>query len=156
MSTYEDAYRRMMARSAPFEDGHGLEFKGAKDSGGYGVVRVGKRLVNAHRLAFGVRTGWWPAQVMHRCDRPACVAEDCLMAGNARLNQLDSVAKGRAHRRPICGSDNVNAKFSPEEVRVLRREHAAGASMSSLARTYGVSRETIRLIVNGRRYASVA
>lgn len=150
------AYERMMARCEPFPDGHGLRFGGAISGTGYGVVRVGDTITSAHRLAFLVRTGQSPPQVNHHCDRPACVDERCLFAGDARVNALDCAAKGRARRRVYRGAAHPRAKLRAVDVRAIRRRRAEGASLSALGAVFGVSRQTIANIIQGRRYADVA
>lgn len=149
------AYLRMLDRCEPFDDGHGLRFTGATNTHGYGVVRVGSGLMLAHRLAFLARTGQSPPQVCHHCDRPACIHEDCLFAGTAALNLADSIAKGRARRRPLRGAANPRAVLRPGQVRLIRRRHAAGTSGATLARAFGVSESTVSNIVKRRRYADV-
>ena len=149
------AYLRMLDRCEPFPDGHGLRFTGAHNARGYGVVRVGKRLMLAHRLAYLARTGELPPVVQHRCDRPACVDEGCLEAGTWATNNRDCAAKGRARRNPRRGADHPNARLRPGQVRVIRRRHAKGATAAQLARAFGVSDQTIGMIVKRRRYAGV-
>lgn len=150
------AYLRMLARSEPFPDGHGLRFGGAHNSRGYGVVRVGPRLMLAHRLAFLARTGELPPVVQHACDRPACIAESCLEAGTWATNNVDCIAKGRARRNPYRGAAHTNARLTPDQVRSMRAERDAGDSLTTLARRYGVSDPTVRAVISRRRYVDVA
>lgn len=149
------AYLRMLDRSAPFPDGHGLAFGGAHNARGYGVVRVGARLMLAHRLAYYARTGQLPPVVQHRCDRPACIDEACLEPGTWATNNQDCVDKGRARRNPKRGAAHPNARLRPGQVRLIRRRHAMGVSQATLARAFGVSDQTINSIVKRRRYVDV-
>lgn len=149
------AYLRMLDRCEPFGDGHGLRWTGATNNHGYGVLRVNGGYMLAHRLAFLARTGQSPPQVCHHCDRPACVAEECLFAGDAAINLADSIAKGRARRNPLRGAASPRALLRPGQVRLIRRRHAAGSSGATLARAFGVSEATISNVVKYRRYADV-
>ena len=51
------------------------------------------------------------------------------------------------HHKVARGKDHGLAKLTPTRVRNLRRRKEAGASVAQLARDYGVSPSTVRLII---------
>lgn len=49
-----------------------------------------------------------------------------------------------------------SAKLTPDQVRDIRRRHAAGRSIAALGRDYHVSRQTIKDVVSGRTWRGVS
>lgn len=79
------------------------------DRDGYGEVKVPadptmpprwpRHKTRAHRVAFYLRHGRWPAlHVLHKCDTRSCVNADHLWEGTNLDNVRDKMAKGR-HRK---------------------------------------------------------
>jgi hypothetical protein len=66
---------------------------------GYGKFYVDGRTVRAHRWLFQQAHGWdddeMPPEVLHGCDKPPCVREQCLAPGTKSDNMRDMVRKGR-------------------------------------------------------------
>jgi transposase-like protein len=54
-----------------------------------------------------------------------------------------------------AGAKHANALLSESDVRDIRAAASSGASVSGLAKQYGVDRRTIRGVINRTRYASV-
>ncbi len=130
-----------------------------KTSGWYGRFRVRGRLVGAHRWVWQRVHGQpIPAGkfVCHRCDRPPCVNPQHLFLGDARLNALDAVRKGRMKPLPrLCGSQTPLAKLDEATVQTIRTALARGATSISLARRFGVHASTIGSIRRGERWTHV-
>lgn len=115
---------------------------GSLDTHGYGHLRVGPRIVLAHRLAWQFATGTWPdLHVLHTCDTPRCVRFDHLFLGTDADNMADCVTKGRYPSRR--GSRNGRARLTEADVHAIRAQHASGTPTTVLARQYGVHRQTI-------------
>lgn len=133
---------------------------------GYGAFRVGRVVVDAHRLAFVLGGGeLGPGQlVCHRCDVRLCCNPEHLFAGSPTDNVRDMIAKGRQSssadrrkgalelraRRAIHGQ-----KLSAEQAAEIRAAHAAGESRTSLAARFGVCTQAISKVVLGRTWADV-
>lgn len=84
------------------------QWRGACDTNGYGVLRVNKRTVNTHRLAWILRHGEIPEgkEVCHRCDNKPCCRDEHLFLGTPLENSQDAAKKGLLAR----GERNFNGK----------------------------------------------
>jgi hypothetical protein len=82
------AYSRVMERTVP--EGDCLRFLGCRSGvGGYGAVRVGDRMVKAHRVVIEHYLGPSDLLVLHSCDHPWCVEITHLRYGTAAENMAD-------------------------------------------------------------------
>lgn len=53
------------------------------------------------------------------------------------------------------GSSNPNSRFTPDQVRQMRRLREGGESLNSLAKLFGVARSTVANVVNRVKYKDV-
>jgi len=124
-----------------------LEWTLSTGNGGYGNMHCdGKNGQLSHRIAWLKLVGPIPEglSVLHNCDNPRCCNVEHLRLGTTQENQQEKARKGRA------------GKFlTPELVRELLNEHAAGATGVALCAKYGVSTATISGIINGRTWRHV-
>lgn len=112
-------------------------------SGGYGELTYGNRMINAHRLVCELVYGPPPSpefQAAHSCRNRACVAPYHLRWDTGKGNQSDRLKDG-THSR---GSKNPKAKLDESEVRAIRAQPTLVTS--ALAVKYGVTTKTIRCI----------
>jgi hypothetical protein len=119
-------------------------WQGAKTYEGYGL-HDGQV---AHRFIWEQEHGPIPPgmKICHNCpggDNPSCVRLDHLFQGTQADNLADMARKGR------CGV------ISPENVRRVRAEYAAGANKKDLQNKYHVSYGVIQGIITGRSWRAV-
>ncbi len=110
----------------------------------------------AHRMAyfihFGIDPG--PLLVCHTCDNKICCNPHHLFLGTDADNMQDKKRKGRVpsgdkHWMTMNKAKGdyrhllSRAKLTLDEVAQISVEHSAGYSVSALAKTYGVSYQTI-------------
>ena len=125
---------------------------------GYGQFNVSKRVpIHAHRMAWILTNGPIPEGLYacHKCDNRRCVRPDHLFIGTATDNNRDMVAKGRCTSCGWKGVAHPNAKMSTEQVREVRARYAAGESAPTLARAFGMNRQSMWQIVTGRSYPDI-
>lgn len=108
---------------------------------GYGMLRCGGRMMQAHRVSYEARVGPIPAGLVidHVCGNRACVNPE--------------------HLEPVTVTENNRrgrgTKLDPERVREIRRLAEHGAAIREMARLYGVSPITVKLVVERRTWTDV-
>lgn len=122
---------------------------------GYGKLSVEGRTEAAHRVSWAIHFGEDPGKlhVLHKCDNPSCVNPAHLFLGTDLDNNQDMIAKGR--NIIIRGERHGRSPFTDADVRIIRERWTSGASFSSLAREFGVSRVAIRNICLKRSWSHV-
>lgn len=133
------------------------EWSGGRSRLGYGRYRIGPNFVLAHRLSIAIATGIVPERMMalHGCDNPPCVNPGHLRWGSAAENSRDCKDRGRLHRwrGQRAGSRNPKAKLSPDDVCDIRSSYIPFRNGAyQLARQYGVSKRTIRDIIQRKTW----
>lgn len=145
------------------------EWTGGKSSSGYGVAWVKGQIVSAHRLSYMVHKGDIAEGkfILHRCDNRGCINPNHLIAGDAKANSLDMVAKGREAKGEANGAntcpENVlrgegigNSKLTEENIVEIRARYAAGGvTQEMLGVKFGVSQVLVGLIVRRRIWKHV-
>ncbi len=125
------------------------EWKGASLDG-YGMFRIQKKTVRAHRWIYAETVGPIPPGicVCHHCDNRACVRPDHLFLGTKKDNTQDMLRKGRGNR--ARGERIHTAKLTAGDVVSIRAAYDSGKStQDDLAARYGVWRSDISYIVRG-------
>ncbi len=151
-------FRAKLARQ-----GDCLVWTGHRNRQGYGLVRIDNRVYLAHRVSYSMagRPLTADIDVCHACDNPPCVNPAHLFPGDARINTMDSVSKGR-HRAQIHpeqtfrGEGHPMAKLTEGVVLEIRRRYGQGGiSQSQLAREYDTTQSRISYIVNRKHWAHI-
>jgi hypothetical protein len=141
---------RFWSKVAVNADSGCWEWTSSKDADGYGVFTLWPKQVRAHRLAWLVFTGTWPAGlcVCHRCDNRKCVRPSHLFLGTVADNQRDMAEK----KRSVHGVRNRHVKLTPDQVREIR---AGSESNRALATRFGCTPENIHAIRSGKTWKHV-
>jgi hypothetical protein len=124
---------------------------GARDRRGYGYLSVEGRFAGAHRASWMIHQGPIPPGmgVLHRCDTPPCVNPAHLFIGTHLDNMADRDQKGRTRK----GETQPRARLTGEAVADIRRRHAAGEEIASIAADHGIAQTTVTNVANGARWA---
>lgn len=124
---------------------------GARSEWGYGRVSIAtSKAAGAHRVSWELCRGPIPdgLHVLHRCDNPPCVNPDHLFLGTPADNAADKMAKGRARPAPPrLGEANHSARFTETDIIDIRTLRRFGATVRTLAESYGVRRTHIQQIL---------
>jgi len=125
---------------------------------GYGRFYIGKRRLQAHRVAWVLARGEVPEGkcVCHNCpggDNPACCNPAHLWLGTHTENIADRDKKGRTAR--LVGEQRASAKLTEYDVRGIRWGYQQGFRQSVLAEAYGVSRSMVSMIVTRKAWTHV-
>jgi hypothetical protein len=121
----------------------------------YGALRVGGKVVYAHRHAWERVHGRIPdgLYVLHRCDVRHCINVDHLFLGTHADNMRDMAEKGRANIVPKPGESNPSAKLTGGQVHEIRRLYDEDrVTYKDLAKRFGVSPSQIGNIVRGEKW----
>ena len=70
------------------------EWLGAINSDGYGNIRIHKRTVSAHRVAFFIKNRFIKGLVLHSCNNPGCVNPRHLSTGTQSDNMRHKILSG--------------------------------------------------------------
>ena len=136
---------------------------GKRDIFGYGIIRpVRQSDIRAHRLSYELHYGPIPEglSVCHRCDNPCCVNPAHLFVGTHQENMADMAAKGRQvfQRRPeraTHGEQHYAAKLDSSSIVAIRQRRENGEQLDQIARSYGVSKQTIWRAVHRKTWKHV-
>lgn len=126
---------------------------------GYGVVWVNSGSYRAHRVSYLLANGRLPDAliILHRCDNPRCVNPAHLKAGTVSDNSRDASLKGRLHGPSVSllGERGTNAKLRDADIPLIRALLSQRVGKSEIARRYGVSHSTIKLIEKGETWKHI-
>ncbi len=124
-----------------------------KGGHGYGTVRTpdGKTR-GAHRVAYEFVHGELPSgiEACHHCDVESCIHVAHLFAGSHLDNMRDMYAKGR--RKAVNGEQHHAARFTPDQIPVIRKLYAEGVSQRDLAAQFGVVKNSIAQVLHGQTW----
>ncbi len=120
------------------------------DRYGYGRLKIGRKLISTHRLAYLHFVGEiGPGlHVLHRCDNRCCIEPSHLFLGTNTENTRDRNNKARQAR----GEANGRSKLTADDVRAIRE---SGQLHRVIAKRYGVSENAIHCIKTGKSWRHV-
>lgn len=124
-----------------------MEFQGALNSSGYGNIRIGDRVIGAHRVAYTVYNGEIldGMHVLHKCNNPKCCNPDHLFLGTHKDNMKHKAESNTVNAK---GSMNGNAALNEAKVRRIK-ELCKTTSDLAVALLYKVHVKTIGKIRRG-------
>jgi DNA-binding XRE family transcriptional regulator len=138
-----------------------LEWGGAKDKKGYGIVNWNGKNKRTHRLSYELNFGEIPKGylICHSCDNPSCINPKHLWVGTSKENTLDMMKKGRGNfKKGIKFKDapyRPHSKLDESKVKDIRERIKMGETMVSLAFEYNVSDRTINNINSGKLWKNI-
>lgn len=97
-ASHPDAQHRIDRRTRVTESGC-IEWTGARNDAGYGVLTVNKQNVYAHRLAYVLKFGGVVSglAIDHLCHNPACVNTDHMKKATLTFNSSRSLRSAQTH-----------------------------------------------------------
>lgn len=133
-----------------------IEHVGWKDKDGYGMKRINKKCIRAHRIAYCKHnnidlddiSGF---VIMHKCDNRACINPDHLQIGTQRDNVIDMDNKNRRKNR--YKEENKSSKLNTLKVMEIRDKYSYRSyTLQMLAMEYDVTFSTIHKIVKNKTW----
>jgi hypothetical protein len=151
--TPEGRFWRSVARRG---DEECWQWSGSRGPGGYGIFHHDGRSTLAHRFSFALAAALSDEMcVCHHCDNRLCVNPGHLFLGTHEDNMRDMAAKGRGRGPGLKGRRNPAFKLEPQDAAAIRSEYACGGvSQAEVGRKYGVSSQTVSLVVRGEHWTA--
>lgn len=143
----EVAREKLMSRAVQDATSGCVEWQGALNDKGYGVVWFAGKAFLAHRLlVFGPYDGdvLQGLCVCHVCDNPRCIKAEHLFVASHKENMRDARLKGRMAK-----------KLGQVQVAAIRRDLLDGVPRKVLAAEYGVTPTTIYHIETRKTWPDV-
>lgn len=131
--------------------GECLEWQGATNNKGYGMIRTEEKVETVHRVAFKLYNGEIPEgmKVRHTCDNRLCAAREHLILGTSQDNSNDMLERARQ----AVGERQGNATLKEEQVRQIVAKYETGNyTQAQLGAEYNVLPGTISKIVRKERW----
>lgn len=125
------------------------EWQGSQDSSGYGLMFYQNKYYKAHRFAWFLNFGFFPALfLLHSCDNRICVNLNHLREGTHQENMNDA----KERHRIVKGENSHKAVLKESEVLEIRKSLTNNAIASTLAKEYGVSETCIYAIKHEKNW----
>jgi DNA-binding XRE family transcriptional regulator len=122
---------------------------GCGNGDGYGVARLNKKTIQAHRAAYMLShnevLGNKMIVVRHRCDNKLCCNPNHLELGT----HADNIQDWQSRIMDQKGEHNYYSKLTELQVKEIRMRYSNGELQKVLAIEFGVNSATINQIVHG-------
>ena len=124
-------------------------------NGEHGCIYLNGRTEKAHRVAWYIMTGEWPAEkhVLHTCDVAACVNLEHLYLGGPIENTRDKLSRGR--NNPPIGERARHAKLTAADIPVIRQRRLAGETLSRIAADYPIGLSAVYAITSRQSWQHI-
>jgi len=128
-------------------------WQGTIDKDGYGKIQYIKKGYRANRLSYMIFKGEIPKGmlVLHSCHNPKCINPKCLHLGNNDLNMKEMVESNRQAK----GSKHGVSKLTEEIVKTVKEKLKTENNCATIAKEYGVHRNTILSIKKKKTWKHV-
>lgn len=148
---HQSAQERLLEYSF-FNQSGCIEWTGAKNKRGYGILKWERKSTLAHRLAYETFCEEIPKEkhVLHKCDNPKCINTDHLFLGSNKENVNDRVLKNRSFSPK--GEKNNKAILSKKDILVIRK---LKEPYSVIAKKFGVCKSTIGWIKTNQTWRHI-
>lgn len=125
---------------------------GSVNKKGYRIIFLGRKGYKAHRLAWLLMYGTWPADTINHKNG---------QKDDNRISNLENMARSdnskHAHQTGLidnAGEANASAKLTAAQVREIR--NSVSGSRRDLARRFGVCVRSIANIQSGKSWRTIA
>lgn len=156
MTDMDEVSLRFSKHGWSISDAGCWEWNGSRNNqrGGYGQLNFRGKIKMVHRLAYELWVGPIPQGkiVCHSCDNPPCINPEHLFIGTHADNAQDKVKKGRARGGSLRGEKCPWAKLTQVDVNSVREALSDGQSLTSIGRRFGVTKQAIAAIRDGRTW----
>jgi len=124
-------------------------WSGSFQKNGYGYLSVSQKNLSAKRVSWAIHNKKNPGNnfICHKCDNPKCVNPAHLYAGTPQDNSNDMKERNRSLRGEKCPA----AKLSNDDVVEIKNRYHNGELQRLLAKEFGVTREHVNKIINGKK-----
>jgi hypothetical protein len=152
MEITEDEKVRFWSKVDKKRDDECWNWTGALKKEGYGMFNCAGKTRHSHRISLVLFLGReLTGCVLHSCDNRRCVNPNHLREGTLAENSAEMVAKGRQKHGSLCSW----SKLTEDQVRQIKTRLLAGEVGASLAREFGVDKNLIYRIRDGRVWKHV-
>lgn len=152
-TAHHEPLRWMMEVAKPCQSCECLYWPFSRSAEGYAVIRLGKETRSVSRMICEELNGlrrYPDFHAAHSCGegRNGCVNGSHVRWATVPENCADKLIHGRTNR----GERNAKNKISEDDVRSIRRMHGS-VSISEMSRQYGITRTSVRYIIERRNWA---